>query len=70
MGEVLERHLLALAAHRLHDQLINHEGLLGHHRLIARAQKGPHRQFDNLVGAVAKDQLLRRNSELFRQPIF
>ena len=70
MGEIAQRHLYALAAHRLNDQLIYHERLARHHRLISRSHERAHRQIDDLVGAVAKDQLVRLDAKLFRQAVF
>ncbi len=70
VGVIAQRHLLALAAHRLDDQLINHEGLLGHHRFIAGAHESSRRQLDDLVGAVAEDQRLGGDSKFFCQTCF
>ena len=67
VGEILQRHRLALATDGLHDQLINHECLLRHHCLVAGMHEGSNRQFDNLVGAGAKNQPFRRHTELLGQ---
>ena len=66
MDKITKRNCPAYTSHRLHDQLIDHKRLLRHHRFIARAHERSHCQFDDLVGAVAKDQLFRHDSQFLR----
>ena len=63
---VWEGRQMVNAARSLNHELIDHEGLARHDSFVARTHKGPNRQFDQFVGAVAEDQLLAFNSQLMR----
>jgi membrane protein implicated in regulation of membrane protease activity len=57
--EIPERRDSADAPRSLHNQSINHEGLVGHYRFMARTHERSNRQLDQLVGPVAEYQLIR-----------
>ena len=57
---VLQRDHHADAAGRLHDHRVHDEGGVRDHRLVPRAQEGADQQLDQLVGAVAQDDVVGR----------
>src|SRR5262249_53617893 len=70
MRKVSQRHRLAHAPRSLNYQLIDDEGLTRHHGFIAGTHKGPNRQLDQFIGAVAEYQMLRIDPQLMRQSRF
>ena len=65
--EVPQRHGTRHPAGRLHHQPIDHERLVGHHRLIAHADEGADDELDDLVRAVADDDLVGGHAQALRQ---
>ena len=62
VGEVAQRDHARRRRHRLHDHAVDDEGLVGHHRLVARPEEGAHDELDDLVRAVADEDVVRRHA--------
>src|ERR671923_2806391 len=70
MTKITQRNGSADAAGRLDHEMIDQKSLLGHHGFVSRAHKCPYGQFDDLIGTVAEDQLLRRDPQFSCDPFF
>ena len=67
--EVAQRHAARHAARRLDDQAVDDERLVRQHRLVAGAEKAPHDEFQELVRAVADEDILRRDAVACGEPL-
>ncbi len=67
-GKVHERNGQRFSAHRLDRQLVNQERRRRQNDLILREQESANGKIDDLVGAVAENDALKRQIEFLTQP--
>ncbi len=70
VAEIARRHGDEHATEQLSDNRVNGEAILGNDDFSARHDECVARKLDDLVGAVAEDQVLGAHAEFFGQPAF